>query len=208
MTGTILDLTGPRTPLYPLIRARMLQLERPVSDRLQAWMMFHANGGLNITDFHGKNISYRGITFQGSPEQVFWSGHLEPFMVDAAMKLFDWVQDHCRSNNLDANKYMAEARDLVRVFVIKTYTEMVDVDRRLQGRGFHNSVEPKDATHKIVGMHRHIDDLLLALTHKGKDHPIAGEQRHSSIFKLEPNIYGIGFNLTALWSWLRRKIDF
>ncbi len=205
MTHVILDLTGNRTPLYPLTRGRMLEIERAISTRLEAWRMFPAQNQLEITNFYGKPISYRGIRYEGSPEDVFWADLFEPFMIDAAKTLFQWIIDHCRSQNLDPAEYLAEARDLLKVFVVKTYRAMAEADRVLRGRGFPESVPLKPVDHKVKGMHTHIDDLLLAMTHAGKS--ASNDQPHSSgILKLEPNFYGIGLNLPALWHWVRRKI--
>ena len=183
----------------------MLELERAISTRLEAWRMFPAQNKLEITNFYGKPISYGGIRYEGSPEVVFWSDLFEPFMIDAAKTLFHWVIDHCKSQNLDPAEYLAEARYLLKVFVVKTYRAMAEADRVLRGRGFPDSVPLKPVDHKIKGMHTHIDDLLLAMTHAGKS--ASKDQPHpSGILKLEPNFYGIGFNLPALWHWVRRKI--
>lgn len=207
MTHVILDLAGTRTPLYPLTRAHLLELERPISTRLEVWRMFPAQNQLEITNFYGKPISYRGIRYEGSPEQVFWAGLFEPFMIDAAKTLFQWVIDHCNSQKLEPAAYLAEARDLLRVFVVKTYREMVEADRVLRGRGFPESVVPRRVDHKIKGMHVNIDDLLLAMTHSGKG-TLEDQPKSSGILKLEPNIYGIGLNLSALWQWIRKKVGF
>lgn len=199
------DLAGKRTRLYPLTRDRMLELERAISTRLESWRMFPAQNQLEITDFYGKPISYRGIRYEGSPEDVFWAGLFEPFMVDAAKKLFQWVIDHCKSQNLDPAEYLVEARDLLKVFVVKSYGAMAEADRVLRGNGYPESVAPKAVDHKIKGMHTQIDDLLLAMTHAGKG--VSKDQTHSPGFlKLEPNFYGIGLNLPAIWHWVRRKI--
>lgn len=205
MTHVILELSGNRTPLHPLTRGRMLELERAISTRLEAWRMFPAQNQLEITNFYGKPISYRGIRYEGSPEEVFWADLFEPFMIDAAKTLLQWVIDHCRSQNLDPAEYLAEAHDLLKVFVVKTYRAMAETDRVLRGRGFPDSVALKQMDHKIKGMHTHIEDLLLAMTHAGKS--ALKDQPHSSgILKLEPSFYGIGLNLPALWHWVRRKI--
>lgn len=205
MTHIILDLTGIRTPLYPLTRAKMLELERTISTLLGAWRMFPVQNQLEITNFYGKPISYRGIRYEGSPEDVFWAGLFEPFIIDAATALFQWVIAHCRSQNLDLAEYQVEARDLLKVFVEKTYRAMAETDRVLRGKGFPDSVPLKPVEHKIKGMQTHIDDLLHAMTHVGKGAP-NDRPRSPKILKLEPSFYGIGINLPALWDWIRRKI--
>jgi len=207
MGNVILDLVGPRTRLYPLTRAKLLELERPITDRLQKWRMFCANNRLETTDIHGKQISYSGILFEGSPEHVFWAGHFEPFVIDSAKQLFQWVIDHCRSHNLEVASYLGEARDLLKVFVIKTYREMADTDRVLRGNGRPESVKSKPVEHKITGMQSHIDDLLLAMTHAGRAEA-ANNDSTAPILKLEPNVYGVGINLRSLWAWGRRKLGF
>lgn len=207
MANVILDLSGLRTPLFPLTRAKMLELERPITDRLQKWRMFCANNRLDTTDFHGKPICYSGIHFEGSPEHVFWAGHFEPFMIDAAESLFQWVIDHCRSQNLEAANYLAEANDLLKVFVIKTYDEMADTDHVLGGAGHPGTVQRKPIDHKISGMQSHFEELLLAMTHAGHVETPKAESTNP-ILKLEPNIYGIGINLRSLWARGKKKLGF
>ena len=167
--------------------------------------MFSAQNKLQITDFFGKPISYSGIRYECSPRDVFWAGLFEPFMIDAAKKLFAWVIDHCRFQNLEPTIYLVEARDLLRVYVEKTYRGMAETDRVLRGGGYPESVPLAPVDHEIKAMQSQIDDLLLAIAHSGKPSSTS-DVSSSNVLKLEPNIYGIGFNLPALWQWLRKRL--
>ncbi|MBH3409877.1 hypothetical protein [Pseudomonas putida] len=73
-----LFLTGQRTPLYPQIARKIALLDKDIMERIQKWRMFSALWELEIEDFYGKKISYRGIKYAGSPERVFW-GYFQPF---------------------------------------------------------------------------------------------------------------------------------
>lgn len=115
------------------------------------------------------------------------------------------IRGRLRSQNLEPAEYLAEARDLLKVFVVKTYRAMAETDRVLRGKGFPESVAPKPVDHKIKGMHTHVDELLLAMTHAGKG-TLKDQPPSVGVLKLEPNFYGIGVNLPAIWRWLRRKI--
>lgn len=187
------------TPLYPLTNKKLKELEREVSTRLDAWRMFCARWQLSSTDFHGKPIMYEGIRFEGSPRHVFWAGLFEPFMEDAATKLLSWVLEHCKSHQLDPPIYLVEARGLLYGYIERTYLRMSEIDQILRGSGYPNAVSKVDVSEKIRVMQQHLDDLLLAMNHQGHV-PIAKKAPPPpSVFKLEPNIYGIGISLPVLW---------
>jgi hypothetical protein len=167
--------------------------------------MFNAHGKLEVTDFYGKRISYGGVAFDGSPRQVFWTNHFEPFIYDTGKKLFHWIITHCNTHNLDPTQYLAEGRGLARALVEHTYAQMLQTDQLLRGGGFPNSVTRVSVDDKVRAMHSRLDDLLLALTHVGR--PANPGAAKSSVLKLEPNFHGIGFSLPALWKRIRDVLN-
>jgi len=71
------------TPLYPLIERLVeeewVKLER---DQITPWTFMTAGSRLRMKDFYGKEIIYEGVDFDGSPSDVFWGRHIEPFLED------------------------------------------------------------------------------------------------------------------------------
>lgn len=162
-----LHLPGPRTPLYPLIQQRVIEAAQPIFERLQAWRMMNTGPGLSTTDIRGKPVRYSSVKFEGSPRVVFWSGFFEPFLAKAARESLQWTIDCCRERHLDAGEYLTETRDLLALLVERVYEYMARTDQLLRGEGFPNSVAPKNVSSKIEAMKGTLDDLVVALTHKG-----------------------------------------
>lgn len=162
-----LQLPGPRTPLYPLIQQQVVEEARPLAERLQTWRIMDSDHGLSTTDFHGKPVRYRGVSFKGSPRTVFWANFFEPFIVHAARQSVEWVIHCCRDRSLDPGQYLAETKSLLDVLIERVYEEMVRIDQVLQGQGRPTSVTRVDVSHKVQVMKEGVDDLIVALTHSG-----------------------------------------
>lgn len=191
-----LQLPPPRTPLYPLIQQRVAEAARPVAERLEAWRMMNARGSLRTTRFNGKPVTMGGVMFEGTPRLVFWGDFFEPFMFDTARQCLEWVVETCRDRHLDATEYLSETTALLYVLVATTYAEMAKTDQLLRGRGYPNSVAPMPVADKVERMNQRIDDLAVALTHRGRaDAPSAGQE----VLTLKPGFWGVSIDLKALW---------
>jgi hypothetical protein len=197
-----LHLPGLRTRLYPLIRQRVIDEARPIAERLRLWRMM-GSSGLATTNFHGKEVSYRGVAFEGSPRQVFWSDFFEPFILAAARGTFEWVVEACRERNLNPMEYLVETRDLLQLLAEKTYDSMASIDRTLRGGGYPQKATPVKIAPKVSAMAKQINQLLVAFSHENPSAPPRPDGE-GEILELKPTVYGLGVNLRALWRWLRR----
>jgi hypothetical protein len=204
MNPTDLHLPGLRTRLYPLIRQHVAEQARPIAERLQAWRMMSANG-LATTNFYGKLVSYRGVSFEGSPRTVFWTGFFEPFILAAARSSFEWVAKTCRERHLNPGDHLVETRDLLHLLATRTYESMASIDQMLRGAGYPNEVTPVGIAPKINAMTRQINQLLVAFSRESSPTPSRPDPM-DDILELKPNVHGFGVNLRALWRWLRRAI--
>ncbi len=167
-----LQLPGPRTLLYPLIQRQVTEAAQPLVERLQAWRMMNSGAGLTTSTILGKPVRYSGLKFQGSPRVVFWGGFFEPFLAKAAKQSLQWTIDCCRERHLAPAEYLAEARDLVGLLIERVYEHMARTDQLLRGDGFPKTITPVNVSLKIESMKRHVDDLLVALTHRGTPAPL------------------------------------
>jgi hypothetical protein len=190
------------TALYPLIAEKVRTEFLPVKDRITAWRFFNSNG-IDTTTRDGKRVSISGVKFSGSPQQVFWSGFFEPFMVSAASSTLQWVSDQCRERNLPASEYLEEAKLLIQDSVRTCYREIARTDQLLRGGGFPDSVQCRDVSQKTEQMVRYVDDLAVAIGHHvpAPAPPAAPDD----IVELKPNFMGIGLNLNAAVRWFRRR---
>lgn len=204
MNIAAIQLPEPRTPLYPLIQQRVADAARPLVERLQAWRMMNAAAGLSTTDFNGKQVRYQGVRFEGSPRVVFWGNFFEPFIVNAASQSLEWVIECCRERHLKPSEYLSEATSLLRVLITLAYEDMARTDQVLRGGGFPNSVSPKKVSHKVEAMKKRVDELVVALTHRGSAGPSPSAP---DILQLRPGIWGMSIDLKALWrSWFKRAM--
>lgn len=86
---------------------------------------------------HGqKQICYGSIGFEGSPEHVFWSGYIEPFMEEISINEIDAAVKMAVERNVDATLLLPEVEGLLFAGTRKTFSEMAKTDQRLRGRGF------------------------------------------------------------------------
>lgn len=138
---------GAQSPIRPILERFVLdawiRLER---EQLAPWAFFGSDGPTRVRDFYGKQIQYEGIRFEGSPQTVFWSGYIEPFIQDIASRSVELTLEECRKRHLDPRASLEEARGLLLSLSTKSFARMSDIDRRLRGRGFPDRVERRDTT--------------------------------------------------------------
>jgi hypothetical protein len=96
----LLFLTDNLTTLYPQTLRRVELLDKAIFDRIQKWIMFSAIWELDIEDFFGKKISYKGIKYEGSPESVYWY-YFQPFFDQQMPKILSEVEDSCVKKGLE-----------------------------------------------------------------------------------------------------------
>ena len=190
------------TPFYPLIAEKVRNEFLPLKDRIMAWRFFNANG-IDTTTHDGKRVALSGIKFSGSPQQVFWSGFFEPFMVTAATNTLQWVSEQSLARNLPAHQYLEEAKFLIQDSVRSCYRDIARTDQLLRGGGFPHSVQPRNVSQKTEQMVRYVDELAIAVGHHGPAPIPPGVP--DDIVEIKPNFMGIGLNLNAALRKLRRR---
>ena len=79
-----------QTGLFPitskLVRDEWERLRR---DNITPWAFLNSGQPIRIVDFYGKNISFQGVAFEGSPFAVFWKRYIEPFLEDIVLRMLD-----------------------------------------------------------------------------------------------------------------------
>ena len=128
------------TPLLPTFEKRIgdatdLILRRQVDP----WLFMSV--GLSVTKLDGSPISYRGIKFEGSPRQVFWSSYIQPFLEHLATSEIAAGVSMARERGIDARQLLPEIQGLLLSAISKVFDRMADVDRRLRGDGFPDQVQ-------------------------------------------------------------------
>jgi hypothetical protein len=198
-----LELPGKRTPLYPVMRRYVHELDRITSEKLMKWRMFCSKWSLHVEDYYGKPIHYEGVKFEGSPRLVFWDRFIEPFLENGIVNALTKIHEECLSRNLDPGEYLEEMKELLRLWIQKTYIDMARTDQVLRGKGNPNSVQAVDVSSKISSMYEYLDIHSLAIMHRREKSGVI--EAKDDIVEIKPNIYGIGLNLNELWRHVRSR---
>ena len=159
--------------------------------------MFSAKWSLHVEDYNGKPIHYEGVKFEGSPRLVFWDRFIEPFLENGIVNALNKIYEECVLRNLDPGEYLEEMKELLRLWIQKTYIDMSRTDQVLRGKGNPNSVQAVDVSPKISSMYEYLDSHTVAIMHRREKGGSNGAK--GDIVEIKPNIYGIGLNLNELW---------
>ena len=115
-----------------------------------------------IKSFDGREIAYRGIGFEGSPREVFWSRYIEPFLEQLSISEIEAAISLAREKGVDARFLLPELQGLLSAGFRKVYGEMADVDRCLRGKGYPNSVPLRSVDLEIQRMDKFLDERIMA----------------------------------------------
>jgi hypothetical protein len=151
------------SPLYPLLETKVEDLWRRLDySQISPWAFLAAGPLFRVADFHGRVISYQGIAFEGSPRQVFWGGYIEPFLEDLTEKIIKETLVLADERKQDAKIALSDASGLAKSVVRRAYGRMADIDRRLRGKGFPESLAIRSVELEIAGLDEFINKRIAA----------------------------------------------
>ena len=146
------------TPLYPIIEETVenawIKLER---DQITPWAFLTAGPKFEVTDYYGKTISYQGIHFEGSPRHVFWGRYIEPFLEDLVGKVVNETLRIASEKGQDVRPSLPEVAGLLKSVARRAFARMAEMDRRLCGAGYPQSVPLRDVSNEVSAVEDFID---------------------------------------------------
>jgi len=75
------------TPLHAIFKRRISDsVEHLLQNQVTPWSFLTAGKPFRVKKCDGREISYEGVGFEGSPREVFWARYIEPFLEDLAMR--------------------------------------------------------------------------------------------------------------------------
>ena len=161
------------TPLHPTFRKRVgdafVQL---IKQQVTPWRFLTAGPPFRIKSFDGRQIAYQGIAFEGSPQTVFWSGYIEPFLEQLCISEIDAAVSMARERGVDGKRLLHELQELLSSGFRKVYEDMADVDRCLRGKGYPNSVALQSVEFEIQRMDKFLDERILAEIEMWRSNPM------------------------------------
>jgi hypothetical protein len=154
------------TPLAEKIR-HMLDNAFEALDRekLTRWLMARAsNRDLGIVDCHGKPIGVGlGCAFDGTVRTVFWS-FIQPCLRNIVQEACDLLDQSLERYSVTQRAATLDATEAsLKGFTQRIYIRMVDLDRRMRGRGYPESVAPYDPSREISAAHELVAHKLATL---------------------------------------------
>ncbi len=163
-----------RTPLYFRTKKRVDDFYESIrNEKLDPWLFINVEGVQDqVTQYNGDTIYISG-TFSGSKRLIFWSDDfIPPFIKDAIIKVFDQTIDECRTNGLEPQIYVYEAKRILSDFIYRIYNHMADMDQKLLKQVYPERSGRRDVKREIEKMCRHLDgqyEAALLLASKGKN---------------------------------------
>jgi hypothetical protein len=130
------------TTLYPIVIESVNNaINQLINIQVTPWAFLNSGQPFHITTFDGRQINYKGIAFEGSPRQVFWSNYIEPFLKDICISQISTALMMAKERSVDAKHLLPEVQSLLIAGITKVFSRMADVDRRLRGIGFPDRVQ-------------------------------------------------------------------
>jgi hypothetical protein len=153
------------SPAYSFIKERIsLEFKRLEREKVTPWSFLTTDFGLHQTDFFGKQINYKGVGFEGSPREVFWNSFIQPFLMDIVSRSFSETVKFCSERGIDGKIPLEETAIILKQGINKIYERMVDIDRRLRGKGYPNSVSPYNPQAHVSSSEAFVEERLRAET--------------------------------------------
>ena len=151
------------THLYPIL-SKLIEDEWVKLDRNQItpWAFMTAGPAFRCKDFYGREIAYQGIKFEGSPRQVFWGRYIEPFLEDLVHRIVEETLRLASARKQNVQQPLAEVGSMLKSVAHRAYRRMADIDQRLRGEGFPNSVPKRSTDGELARMEQFIDQRIQA----------------------------------------------
>lgn len=151
------------SPLFPTFRKRINDsIAEIVRKQVTPWSFLTSGVPLRVNRFNGDKIAYQGITFEGSPRQVFWGRYIEPFLEDLCVSEIAVAVAMAHERGVDASILLPELQGLLSAGFRKVYVLMADVDRRLRGRGFPGRVALRPIDQDFRAINQFLEERIRA----------------------------------------------
>lgn len=149
------------TPLYPVFRKRIEDAaERIIREQVTPWAFLTAGSPFKVKQFSGRDISYQGVGFEGSPSNVFWGRYIDPFLEALAIEEIGGAVSSAKERGVDATALLPEIQGLLVAAVLKVFRQMAEIDQRLRGKGFPEKVSLRSTETEVNRLREFIDECV------------------------------------------------
>jgi hypothetical protein len=149
------------TPVHS-ITSKLVRDEWEKLQRIQItpWALLNSGKPMSVLRFDGSEIRCEGVTFDGSPRVIFWGRYIEPFIEDISFRVIDQTLALCKEKRQDARPALAETGELLKQLVRDAYNRMAEIDQRLRGKGYPQTVARRNVEPEIAAMSSFIEARL------------------------------------------------
>lgn len=128
---------------------------------IDPWLHLRTDTGLQVKRLNGTEIAYRGVEFEGSPRHIFWdSGYIDPFLQAYIDIHVTSAAKTAREQGHDVGIVLDFVAGRLKSNVSRILSRMVEVDRRLVGKGFPDEVKPRSVVDKEVPIFEYLDSRV------------------------------------------------
>jgi hypothetical protein len=143
-----------RSPAFSIIKQKLEREFRVLEEKqVTPWAFVKLDKPFRVEKFDGGFISYEGkIQFDGSPRDVLWGSYIRLFLEDIIDRAFSDTRTFCIENNIARQIPLQETSLQLQLGCSRIYNRMADIDQRLRGEGFPNSVPKKKVNKEMDRM--------------------------------------------------------
>ncbi len=146
------------------IRAKMCDIlseefKRLTKEQVAPWIFFNSKG-VRVKKFDGKDISISGSKYNDSSSLVFFKGYIEPYIADAIKRMIAKTIKLAKDKNVPISAVLESTKANLSGGINAVYHKMQDIDRRLRGKGYPESVPKRDVSYEIKKMNDFLDKQI------------------------------------------------
>jgi hypothetical protein len=93
---------------------------------------------------------------------VFWTRYIEPFLEALCVSEIAEAVSMAADRQVDAKLLLPEVQGLLMAGFRRVYARMAEVDRRLRGKGFPETVRPRSIDSEVIAMDAFLDERIRA----------------------------------------------
>ncbi|MET3930575.1 hypothetical protein ABIE51_002462 [Lysobacter sp. OAE881] len=119
--------------------------------------LYMEDQGVRVKRIDGSEIAYSGIKFEGSPREVFWSSDfINPYLRAMVDDFISRASKTARQEGRDVGIVLHDVGGMLTSGVRRVLERMADIDQRLRGKGFPQSVQPRSIEQLLLGFNGYI----------------------------------------------------
>lgn len=193
-----------KSTLYAVIKSDVKDAIGDIQRKaIEPWVFFNSHG-VNIEKAEGGYICIKGVEFSGSAQNGFWGGFASNHIRKAGKEIVENTRKKAIERGVSVEIALTDCHLCLSVCISKLYRKMSEIDQRLRGKGYPESVSRRDVADYIARDLQHLNSIIDSEIASASE-PIQTSSWWHNFFELKPNICGLGLNLNFFIEWVTKK---